>query len=245
MFEKMVVEFLFKVVDSLNIKVVDEVVILFQEIGVLDQWEYLIILGQCLVYIFIDFWLVKVIVLVVIFCCLYLLLVVVFCFIWDFFSSSLQNWVEVDKVKVLLSYDSGSDYLVFVWVVVGWEEVLCWQDCSFWENYLEENLLYVFSLCFIYGFIKQFLENIYEVFLVGKFLDCILVFVQCNEYSEEEELVKGVLMVGFYFNFIQVRQGKVIWQGKFKFNSVIYRIKLGNILLYKLIINREVIWLWS
>lgn len=54
------------------------------------------------------------------------------------------------------------------------------------------------------GLIKQFSENIYEAFLVGKPSDCTLPSAQCNEYSEEEELVKGVLMAGLYPNLIQV-----------------------------------------
>lgn len=40
--------------------------------------------------------------------------------------------------------------------------------------------------------------------MVGKPSDCTLASAQCNEYSEEEELVKGVLMAGLYPNLIQV-----------------------------------------
>uniref|UniRef100_A0A8I6AU43 RNA helicase n=1 Tax=Rattus norvegicus TaxID=10116 RepID=A0A8I6AU43_RAT len=174
-----------------------------------------------------------------IFRCLHPLLVVVSCLTRDPFSSSLQNRAEVDKVKALLSHDSGSDHLAFVRAVAGWEEVLRWQDRTSRENYLEENLLYAPSLRFIHGLIKQFSENIYEAFLVGKPSDCTLPSAQCNEYSEEEELVKGVLMAGLYPNLIQVRQGKVTRQGKFKPNSVTYRTKSGNILLHKSTINRE------
>lgn len=39
---------------------------------------------------------------------------------------------------------------------------------------------------------------------MGKPSDCTLPSAQCNEYSEEEELVKGVLMAGLYPNLIQV-----------------------------------------
>lgn len=46
-------------------------------------------------------------------------------------------------------------------------------------------------------------------------------------------------MAGLYPNLIQVRQGKVTRQGKFKPNSVTYRTKSGNILLHKSTINRE------
>uniref|UniRef100_G1R3H5 ATP-dependent RNA helicase DHX30 n=1 Tax=Nomascus leucogenys TaxID=61853 RepID=G1R3H5_NOMLE len=213
--EKTAVEFLSKAVDSPNIKAVDEAVILLQEIGVLDQREYLTTLGQRLAHISTDPRLAKAIVLAAIFRCLHPLLVVVSCLTRDPFSSSLQNRAEVDKVKALLSHDSGSDHLAFVRAVAGWEEVLRWQDRSSRENYLEENLLYAPSLRFIHGLIKQFSENIYEAFLVGKPSDCTLASAQCNEYSEEEELVKGVLMAGLYPNLIQVRQGKVTRQGKF------------------------------
>ncbi|KAK2091067.1 ATP-dependent RNA helicase dhx30 [Saguinus oedipus] len=237
--EKTAVEFLSKAVDSPNIKAVDEAVILLQEIGVLDHREYLTTLGQRLAHISTDPRLAKAIVLAAIFRCLHPLLVVVSCLTRDPFSSSLQNRAEVDKVKALLSHDSGSDHLAFVRAVAGWEEVLRWQDRSSRENYLEENLLYAPSLRFIHGLIKQFSENIYEAFLVGKPSDCTLASAQCNEYSEEEELVKGVLMAGLYPNLIQVRQGKVTRQGKFKPNSVTYRTKSGNILLHKSTINRE------
>uniref|UniRef100_A0A452T3S6 ATP-dependent RNA helicase DHX30 n=1 Tax=Ursus maritimus TaxID=29073 RepID=A0A452T3S6_URSMA len=179
--EKTAVEFLSKAVDSPNIKAVDEAVILLQEIGVLDQREYLTTLGQRLAHISTDPRLAKAIVLAAIFRCLH----------------PLSR-----------------------------------------ENYLEENLLYAPSLRFIHGLIKQFSENIYEAFLVGKPSDCTLASAQCNEYSEEEELVKGVLMAGLYPNLIQVRQGKVTRQGKFKPNSVTYRTKSGNILLHKSTINR-------
>jgi hypothetical protein len=44
---------------------------------------------------------------------------------------------------------------------------------------------------------------------VGKPSDCTLPSAQCNEYSEEEELVKGVLMAGLYPNLIQVLSPRV------------------------------------
>ncbi|XP_076985576.1 ATP-dependent RNA helicase DHX30-like isoform X2 [Tamandua tetradactyla] len=243
--EKMAAEFLSKAMDSPDTKAVGKAVTLLQEIGVLDQREDLTTLGQRLAHISTDPRLAKVIVLAAIFRCLHPLLVVVSCLTRDPFSSSLQNRAEVNKVKALLSHDSGSDHLAFVRAVAGWEEVLHWQNRSSRENYLEENLLYAPSLRFIHGLIKQFSENIYEAFLVGKPSDCTLASAQCNEYSEEEELVKGVLMAGLYPNLIQARQGKVTRQGKFKPNSATYRTKSGNVLLHKSTINREATWLRS
>lgn len=55
------------------------------------------------------------------------------------------------------------------------------------------------------GLVKQFSENLYEAFLVPSSSDCTLPSSACNQYSEEEELVKGVLMAGLYPNLIQVR----------------------------------------
>lgn len=45
---------------------------------------------------------------------------------------------------------------------------------------------------------------------MGKPSDCTLASAQCNEYSEEEELVKGVLMAGLYPNLIQVLPREVL-----------------------------------
>lgn len=53
---------------------------------------------------------------------------------------------------------------------------------------------------------KQFSENLYEAYLVPTPSDCLLPSSVCNQYSEEEELVKGVLMAGLYPNLIQVRE---------------------------------------
>lgn len=56
------------------------------------------------------------------------------------------------------------------------------------------------------GLVKQFSENLYEAYLVPTPSDCLLPSSVCNQYSEEEELVKGVLMAGLYPNLIQVRE---------------------------------------
>ena len=54
------------------------------------------------------------------------------------------------------------------------------------------------------GLVKQFSENLYEAFLVSSPSDCTMPSSVCNQYSEEEELVKGVLKAGLYPNLIQV-----------------------------------------
>uniref|UniRef100_A0A8C4VLS3 DExH-box helicase 30 n=1 Tax=Gopherus evgoodei TaxID=1825980 RepID=A0A8C4VLS3_9SAUR len=243
--EKTAVEFLSKALDSPDIKAVDEAVILLQEIGVLDQREALTTLGKRLAQISTDPRLAKAIVLASIYRCLHPLLIIVSCLTRDPFSSSLQNRAEVDKVRAILSRESGSDHLAFVRAVAGWEEVLRRRDSRARDNYLQDYFLYAPSLRFINGLVKQFSENIYETFLVSAPSDCTMPSAACNQYSEEEELVKGVLMAGLYPNLIQVRQGKVTRQGKFKPNSYSYRTKAGTVLLHKSTINREASKLYS
>nr|XP_009512781.1 PREDICTED: putative ATP-dependent RNA helicase DHX30 [Phalacrocorax carbo] len=216
--EKTAVEFLSKALDSPDIKAVDEAVILLQEIGVLDQREALTTLGKRLAQISTDPRLAKAIVLASIYRCLHPLLVIVSCLTRDPFSSSLQNRAEVDKAKAVLSRES---------------EVLRRRDSRARDNYLQDYYLYGPSLRFINGLVKQFSENLYEAFLVSSPSDCTMPSSVCNQYSEEEELVKGVLMAGLYPNLIQVRQGKVTRQGKFKPNSYAYRTKAGTVLLHK------------
>ncbi|KYO33304.1 putative ATP-dependent RNA helicase DHX30 isoform D [Alligator mississippiensis] len=243
--EKTAVEFLSKALDSPDIKAVDEAVILLQEIGVLDHREALSTLGKRLAQISTDPRLAKAIVLASIYRCLHPLLIIVSCLTRDPFSSSLQNRAEVDKAKAILSRESGSDHLAFVRAVEGWEEVLRRRDSWARDNYLQDYCLYAPSLRFINGLVKQFSENLYEAFLVPSSSDCTLPSSACNQYSEEEELVKGVLMAGLYPNLIQVRQGKVTRQGKFKPNSYAYRTKAGTVLLHKSTINREASKMYS
>uniref|UniRef100_A0A8C5WX77 ATP-dependent RNA helicase DHX30 n=1 Tax=Laticauda laticaudata TaxID=8630 RepID=A0A8C5WX77_LATLA len=243
--EKTAVEFLSKALDSPDIKAVDEAVILLQEIGVLDPREALTTLGKRLAQISTDPRLAKAIVLASIYRCIEPLLLIVSCLTRDPFSSSLQNRTEVDKAKAVLSRESGSDHLAFVRAVAGWEDILRRRDSRARDDYLQDYSLYAPSLRFINGLVKQFSENLYEAYLVPTPSDCLLPSSVCNQYSEEEELVKGVLMAGLYPNLIQVRQGKVTRQGKFKPNSYTYRTKAGTVLLHKSTINRESSKLYS
>ncbi|KAM6450270.1 ATP-dependent RNA helicase DHX30 isoform 2-T2 [Liasis olivaceus] len=243
--EKTAVEFLSKALDSPDIKAVDEAVILLQEIGVLDHREALTTLGKRLAQISTDPRLAKAIVLASIYRCIQPLLLIVSCLTRDPFSSSLQNRTEVDKAKAVLSRESGSDHLAFVRAVAGWEDILRRRDSRARDDYLQDYSLYAPSLRFINGLVKQFSENLYEAYLVPTPSDCLLPSSVCNQYSEEEELVKGVLMAGLYPNLIQVRQGKVTRQGKFKPNSYTYRTKAGTVLLHKSTINRESSKLYS
>uniref|UniRef100_A0A8C8VQH7 ATP-dependent RNA helicase DHX30 n=1 Tax=Pelusios castaneus TaxID=367368 RepID=A0A8C8VQH7_9SAUR len=217
--EKTAVEFLSKAVDSPDIKAVDEAVILLQEIGVLDHREALTTLGKRLAQISTDPRLAKAIVLASIYRCLHPLLIIVSCLTRDPFSSSLQNRAEVDKVKAVLSRESGSDHLAFVRAVVGWEEVLRRRDSRARDNYLQDYFLYAPSLRFING----------ESHRLGGGSATLA----CQQ-RERERLLRLPRWPGG-----RVRQGKVTRQGKFKPNSYSYRTKAGTVLLHKSTINRE------
>lgn len=241
--EMTAVEFLSKALESPDIRAVNDAVRLLQEIGVLDEREGLTPLGQRLAHISTDPRLAKAIVLASIYRCLHPLLLIVACLTRDPFVGSLQNRQEVNEAKARFSQKSNSDHMAFIRAVKGWSEFV--RDRSARDYYLSENMLYGPALRFIQGLVTQFSANLYEAFLVSNSSECTQRYAQCNQYSEEEELVKGVLLAGLYPNLIEVRQGKVTRQGKFKPNSLAYRTKTGSVLMHKSTINRDVQSMWS
>ncbi|XP_069501946.1 ATP-dependent RNA helicase DHX30 isoform X2 [Ambystoma mexicanum] len=241
--EMTAVQFLSKAMESPETSAVDEAVKLLREIGVLDEREGLTPLGQRLAHISTDPRLGKAIVLACIYRCLHPMLVIVACLTRDPFVSSLQNRQEVNEAKARLSGKSNSDHITFIRAVKGWSAST--RNRSTREDYLNENMLYGPALRFIQGLVTQFSSNLYEAFLVSNSSECTQPFAQCNQYSEEEELVKGILLAGLYPNLIQVRQGRITRQGKFKPNSLAYRTKTGPVLMHKSTINRQVTGMWS
>nr|XP_033787835.1 ATP-dependent RNA helicase DHX30 isoform X2 [Geotrypetes seraphini] len=233
------VDFLSEAVESPDIRAINEAVSLLQEIGVLDEKEALTILGQRLAHISTDPRLAKAIVLASIFRCLHPLLIVVACLTRDPFMGSLQNRAAVNKAKSFLSGNSKSDHLAFIRAMQGWNEVLREQCNNTRDHYLTENMLHAPSLRFIRGLIAQFSSNIYEAFLVSDPSECMDASSQCNQYSEEEELVKGVLLAGLFPNLIQVKRGNVTRQGKIKPKNLVYQTKNGRVLLHRSSINRD------
>ncbi|XP_067835126.1 ATP-dependent RNA helicase DHX30 [Heptranchias perlo] len=232
-------DFLSKAMNSPDPKAVNEAVQILQEIGVLDEDESLTLLGQRLAHISTDPRLAKAIIMASIFRCLYPVLMVVACLTRDPFVNSLLNRAEVMKAKARLSGESRSDHMAFIKAVEGWKKVLQERDADSKKEYLEENMLYAPSLRFIHGLILQFSENVYNAFLVSNPSDCARSYSLCNQYSGEEELIKGVLLAGLYPNFIQLRHGKVTKEGKFKPNSLVYRTKTGQVLLHRSTVNRN------
>ncbi|XP_048384755.1 ATP-dependent RNA helicase DHX30 isoform X2 [Stegostoma tigrinum] len=232
-------DFLSKAMNSPNPKAVNEAVRVLQELGVLDEEESLTFLGQRLAHISTDPRLAKAIVMASIFRCLSPVLAVVACLTRDPFVNSLLNRTEVVKAKARLSGDSRSDHIAFIKAVEGWKKVLQERAADCKKEYLEGNMLYAPSLRFIHGLILQFSENVYNAFLVSNPSDCTRSYSLCNQYSGEEELIKGVLLAGLYPNLIQLRYGKVTKEGKFKPNSLVYRTKGGQVLLHRSTVNRN------
>ncbi|XP_072116547.1 ATP-dependent RNA helicase DHX30 isoform X1 [Mobula birostris] len=232
-------DFLSKAMDSPNPKAVNEAVQILQEIGVLDENESLTLLGQRLAHISTDPRLAKAIVMACIFRCLSPVLMVVACLTRDPFVNSLLNRAEVMKAKACLSGESRSDHMAFIKAIEGWKKVLQERDADSRKEYLEENMLYAPSLRFIHGLMLQFSENVYDAFLVSDPSVCTRSSSLCNQYSEEEELIKGVLLAGLYPNLIQLRHGKVTREGKFKPNSVVCRTKTGQVLLHRSSVNKN------
>ncbi|GCB61548.1 hypothetical protein scyTo_0004115 [Scyliorhinus torazame] len=232
-------DFLSKAMNSPNPKAVNEAVRILQEIGVIDEDESLTLLGQRLAHISTDPRLAKAIIMASIFRCLSPVLTVVTCLTRDPFVNSLLNRTEVMKAKTRLSGESRSDHMAFIKAVEGWKKVLQERDADSKKEYLEENMLYAPSLRFIHGLILQFSENVYNAFLVSNPSDSTRSYSLCNQYSGEEELIKGVLLAGLYPNFIQLRHGKVTKEGKFKPNSLVYRTKSGQVLLHRSTVNRN------
>lgn len=54
------------------------------------------------------------------------------------------------------------------------------------------------------GLVSQFSTNLYEAELVPHANDCQRDASLCNEHSDEDELLKAVLLAGLYPNLIQV-----------------------------------------
>lgn len=62
----------------------------------------------------------------------------------------------------------------------------------------------ILSCCFDAGLISQFSTNLYEAELVPHANECQRDASLCNQHSDEEELLKAVLLAGLYPNLIQV-----------------------------------------
>ncbi|XP_068587812.1 ATP-dependent RNA helicase DHX30 [Cebidichthys violaceus] len=232
------VDFLSQVLDSPEREAVREAVRNLQDIGVLDKTETLTPLGERVSCMSCDPRLGKVLVLSAMFRCVLPMLSVAACLTRDPFYNSLQNRALVNKVKGALSRSSYSDYLVFIRAVLGWRRLQHEGDREDRDEYLHKHTLSRFSLRFINGLISQFSDNLHEAELVSRSSECQRSNSLYNEHSNQDELLKAVLLAGLYPNLIQVKKGLVTKGGRFRPNSMCFRTLNGPVVLHRASVNR-------
>ncbi|CAJ1072389.1 ATP-dependent RNA helicase DHX30 isoform X1 [Xyrichtys novacula] len=231
------VDFLSQVLESPEREAVRDAVQNLQDIGVLDKTETLTPLGQRVSCMSCDPRLGKVLVLSAMFRCVLPMLSVAACLTRDPFHNSLQNRALVTKAKEGLSGSSYSDYLVFVRAIMGWRRVQHMGDRDDRDEYLEKHCLSRFSLRFINGLISQFSDNLHEAELVPRAQECQHQSSRYNRHSDEDELLKAVLLAGLYPNLIQVKKG-VVTKGRFRPHNISLRTASGPVLLHRSSVNR-------
>ncbi|KAM4728420.1 ATP-dependent RNA helicase DHX30 isoform 2-T2 [Anableps anableps] len=232
------VDFLSQVLDSPEPQAVGDAVQNLQDIGVLDKTETLTPLGERVACMSCDPRLGKVLVLSAMFRCVLPMLSVAACLTRDPFHNSLQNRTLVNKAKEELSGSSYSDYLVFSRAVLGWRKVQYEGDREDRDEYLDKYTLSKGSLRFINGLISQFSENLQEAELVSRASECQHQTSLYNEHSNQDELLKAVLLAGLYPNLIQVKKGFVTKGGRFRPNNIALRTLGGPVLLHRSSVNR-------
>ncbi|KAM5157065.1 ATP-dependent RNA helicase DHX30 [Mantella aurantiaca] len=237
--EMTAVEFLSQALECPERSAIQDAVQLLQNIKVLDEGEELTLLGQRVSQISTDPSLAKAIVLSAIFRCLHPLLTIVACLTRDPFLGGIVNRAEVNKVKEMFSGDTCSDHMAYVRILRAWKAVIGRRDGVTREDFLRENVLSKSSLSFIQGLVSQFSSNAQEALLVSDHSECAYDGALCNQLSQQDEVVKGVLLAGLYPNLIQVRHGTVL-HGKLRPNSLEYKTKGGGqVLLHKSTVNRD------
>uniref|UniRef100_W5L5V6 ATP-dependent RNA helicase DHX30 n=1 Tax=Astyanax mexicanus TaxID=7994 RepID=W5L5V6_ASTMX len=229
------VEFLSQVLDSPEPGAVRDAVKTLQDIGVLDSLECLTPLGERVACMSCDPRLGKALVLSAVFRCVQPMLSIAACLTRDPFYNSLQNRALVTKAKETLSGSSCSDYMAFSRALQGWRET--W-DRESRQEYLETYTLSGTSLRFIHGLTQQFSDNLMEAELVDRSVDCLRPLSKLNQNSQQEELLKAVLLAGFYPNLIQVKRGVVTKSGRFRPDNITYQTQSGFVLLHRSSVNR-------
>ncbi|XP_068460407.1 ATP-dependent RNA helicase DHX30 [Clinocottus analis] len=231
-------DFLSQVLDSPEREAVRAAVRNLQGIGVLDKTETLTPLGERIACMSCDPRLGKVLVLGALFRCVLPMLSVAACLTKDPFYNSMQNRPLIDKAKEALGRSSSSDYLVFIRAVLGWRRLQQHGDREDRDDYLHRHVLSRFSLRFINGLISQFGDNLKEAQLVPQTNECQRSTSLYNEHSDQDELLKAVLLAGLYPNLIQVKKGVVTKGGRFRPNGISYRTLSGPVMLHRSSVNR-------
>ncbi|CAN9503526.1 unnamed protein product [Ophioblennius macclurei] len=230
-------DFLSQVLDSPDPQAVKDAVQNLQDIGVLDRTEALTPLGERVARMSCDPRLGKVLVLGVLFRCTLPLLAVAACLTRDPFLNSLQYRALVKKAKEALNGSAHSDFLVFSRAVLQWRAILRDGERHEQDDFLQTHTLSRASLRFINGLISQFSDNLCEAELLPAGSDAQSRSSIQNQFSDEDELLKAVLLAGLYPNLIQVKKGAVT-KGRFRPNGVTLRTAGGPVLLHRCSVNR-------
>ncbi|XP_016388305.1 putative ATP-dependent RNA helicase DHX30, partial [Sinocyclocheilus rhinocerous] len=229
------VDFLAQVLDSPDSQVVRVAVKSLMDIGVLDAAENLTPLGERVACMSCDPRLGKALVLSALFSCVLPVLSVAACLTRDPFYNSMQNRALVSKAKAALSGSSCSDHLVFSRVVQSWKEL---QGRESKQEFLDQYTLSGASLRFIHGLMQQFGENLCEAGLLDASAECLRLSSGLNQHSQQEQLVKAVLIAGLYPHLIQVKRGTVTKGGRYRPENLSYRTESGPVLLHRSSANR-------
>ncbi|TNN54802.1 putative ATP-dependent RNA helicase DHX30 [Liparis tanakae] len=88
-----------------------------------------------------------------------------------------------------------------------------------------------------YGLISQFSENLNEAQVVSQARECQRSTSLYNEHSDQDELLKAVLLAGLYPNLIQVKKG-LVSKGRFRPDSMGFRTLNGPVMLHRASVNR-------
>lgn len=229
------VDFLSQVLDSPASQAIKAAVKNLMDIGVLDAAENLTPLGERVACMSCDPRLGKVLVLSALFSCVLPVLSVAACLTRDPFYNSMQNRALVCKAKAALSGSGCSDHLVFSRVIQSWKEQ---QGRESKQEFLDKYNLSGASLRFIHGLMQQFGENLCEAGLVDGSAACLRLWSSMNQHSQQEQLVRAVLIAGLYPHLIQVKRGTVTKGGRFRPENLSYRTESGPVLLHRSSVNR-------
>ncbi|XP_029308820.1 ATP-dependent RNA helicase DHX30 [Cottoperca gobio] len=232
------VDSLSQLLDSPEQEAVKDAVQNLQDIGVLAKTETLTPLGERVSRMSCDPRLGKVLVLSSMFRCVLPMLSVAGCLTRDPFYNSMQNRALVNEVKESLSGSSYSDFLVLIRAVLGWRRVQYEGGREDRDEYLDNHILSRLSLRFINGLISQFSANLQEAGLVARANECQNHSSIYNQYSNQDELLKAVLLAGLYPNLIQVKKGAMTKGGRFRPKGISLRTLRGPVMLHRSSVNR-------
>nr|XP_006817681.1 PREDICTED: putative ATP-dependent RNA helicase DHX30-like [Saccoglossus kowalevskii] len=234
-----VAEFLEKALEPPSEDAVEKAVDLLQDLDILDDDENLTPLGKKISHITTDPRLAKAIVYSAIFRCVDPILTISASLSSrDPYMDSLERRSEVNLVKRRFSGNSKSDHIGLLNVFSEWLK-FSMHNRHDGRRFAMDNILHHGSLNFIKGLRRQFSENLYDAGMVNFEKSGLMYVDGCNENSDDQELIKGVLAAALYPNIVYVRRGEII-NDKLKLNSVICKdLDNNRIILHPSSVNSD------